>query len=174
MWCGGSSLKEAFPSLHNMASVKDTSSATNMDYSSGSLQWNVSFIRLVHDWEVDVLASFYTLLYSHKIRREREDKIWWVPSRKGKFDVRSFCKILTHNETICFPWRSIWQTKTPLRVAFFVWTAVLGKILTLDNLRKRQLIMINICCLCKLDGETVDHILLQCEVACFMVYLRSF
>jgi hypothetical protein len=41
-----------------LASVKDASIATNMDYSSGSLQWNVSFIRFVHDWEVDVLASF--------------------------------------------------------------------------------------------------------------------
>jgi hypothetical protein len=30
---------------------------------------------LAHDWEVDVLASFYTLLYSHRVRREGEDKL---------------------------------------------------------------------------------------------------
>jgi hypothetical protein len=135
------------------------------------IQWlHLSFIRLVHDWKVDVLASFYTLLYSHKMRREREDKIWWVPSRKGKFDVRSFYKILTHNETICFPWRSIWRTKAPSRVTFFVWMAVLRKVLTLDNLRKRQLIVINRCCLYKSDGETVDHILLHGEVASALWY----
>jgi hypothetical protein len=52
VWCEGLSLKVAFPGLYNMASVKDASIATNMDYSSGSLQWNVSFIRFVHDWEV--------------------------------------------------------------------------------------------------------------------------
>ena len=28
-----------------------------------------------------------------------------------------------------------------MRVAFFVWTTVLGKILTLDNLRKKNIIM---------------------------------
>ena len=74
------------------------------------------------------------------------------------------------NETICFPWMSIWQTKAPLRVTFFIWMVVLGKILTLDNLKNRQLIMINICCLCKLDGETVDHILLHCEVTSALWY----
>jgi hypothetical protein len=33
VWCGGSSLKEAFLGLYNMASVKDAPIATNMDYS---------------------------------------------------------------------------------------------------------------------------------------------
>ena len=82
--------------------------------------------------------------------------------------MRSFYKILTHNETICFPWRSVWWTNAPLRVGFFVWTAVLGKVLILDNLRKRQLIMINRC-LYKSDGETVE-ILLHCEVASALWY----
>jgi hypothetical protein len=64
-----------------MASVKDESIVANMDYSSGPLQW-ISFICLVHDWEVDVLASFYIFLYSHIMKREREDKLWWVPFQK--------------------------------------------------------------------------------------------
>jgi hypothetical protein len=52
-----------------------------------------------------------------------------------------------------------------LLTVFFVWSASLGKILTLDNLRRRQVIMVNRCCLCKLEGESVDHLLLHCEVA---------
>jgi hypothetical protein len=51
-------------------------------------------------------------------------------------------------------------------VAFFAWLAALGKILTMDNLRNRQLIVINWCCLCKFNGESVDHLLLHYEVAC--------
>jgi len=50
-------------------------------------------------------------------------------------------------------------------VAFFAWTAVLGKILTLDNLRKKLVIVIDRCYMCKMNGESVDHILLHCEVA---------
>ena len=88
-----------------------------------------------------------------------------VPSRKGKFDVRSLYKILAYKEAIPFPWKSIWRTNAHSRVVFLAWLAVLGKALTLDNLRKRHLIMVNRCYLCKSDGETVDHLLLHCEVA---------
>ena len=69
MRCGELSLKVAFPALCNIDCVKDALVATNMDYSSGSLKWNVSFACLAHDWEVDVLASFYFLLYSNRGRR---------------------------------------------------------------------------------------------------------
>jgi hypothetical protein len=59
----------------------------------------------------------------------------------------------------------MWRTQAPLRVAFFVWSVGLDKILTLDNFRKRQVIVINIYCMCKSSKETVDHLLLHCEVA---------
>jgi hypothetical protein len=74
VWCGTLTLKEVFLGLYNIATVKDASIAANMDFTSGSLQWNVSCIWLVHNWELEVLASFYTLLYSHRMRRDEEDK----------------------------------------------------------------------------------------------------
>lgn len=128
-------------------------------------QWDVRFIRAAHDWEVDDLATFFALLYSVRIERDAEDKLWWSPSRKEKFDVSSFYKTLVYKESVCFPWKSIWRTKAPSKVAFFAWTAALGKILTLDNLRKRQIIVINRCCMCKKNEESVDHLLFHCEVA---------
>jgi len=50
-------------------------------------------------------------------------------------------------------------------LAFFVWMAALGKILTLDNMRKRNITVVNWCCMCKKSGESIDHILFHCEVA---------
>jgi hypothetical protein len=85
-------------------------------------------------------------------------------------DVRSFYNILAIKEASTFPWRSIWCTKAPSKVALFVWTAVLRKILTVDNLGKRNLIVINRCCLRKSDEKTIDHLLLQCEIACSLWY----
>jgi hypothetical protein len=43
----------------------------------------------------------------------------------------------------------VWRTKAPLRAAFFAWSAALGKILTMDNLRKRHVIVVDRCCMCK-------------------------
>jgi hypothetical protein len=54
-------LKEAFPILFGIAQVKDAFVADNMEILGGSIQWDVSFIREVHDWEVDVFASFQVL-----------------------------------------------------------------------------------------------------------------
>jgi hypothetical protein len=109
------------------------------------------------------MASYF-LLYSNRGRRGGEDKLWWTLSCKGKFDVRSFYKILACKDNSSFPWKSIWWTKAPLKVAFFAWSVALVKILIMDNLRKRHLIVVNRCCLCKLNGESVDHLLLHCEV----------
>jgi hypothetical protein len=57
------------------------------------------------------------------------------------------------------------KKKYKKRVAFFVWTAALGKILTHDNLRRRRIVVVEWCVMCKKHGESVDHILLHCDVA---------
>ena len=49
-----------------------------------------------------------------------------------------------------------------------MWTAVHGQILTLDNLRLRGRILMNRCCMCHCNEETVDHLLLHCPVALTM------
>ena len=59
----------------------------------------------------------------------------------------------------------MWQSKVPLRVAFFSWSTALGKILTTDNLRKRSIIVLDWCYMCKRCGESVDHLLLHCPIA---------
>jgi hypothetical protein len=53
----------------------------------------------------------------------------------------------------------------PPRVTFFTWTAVLGKMLTMDNLRKKNIIVMEWCCMCKKSEESIDHLFLHCEVA---------
>jgi hypothetical protein len=114
------------------------------------------------------LTSFFTLLYFISLDCDGKDKLWWSPSHKGKSDVRSFYKFLAFKETSHFSWKSIWCTKVPLKVAFFAWAAVLGKILTVDNLKKRRVIVIDRCCMCKKNGEFVDHLLLHCDAACIL------
>jgi hypothetical protein len=42
---------------------------------------------------------------------------------------------------------------------------MVGNILTLDNLRKRKVIVVDLCCMCKRSEESIDHLLLYCEIA---------
>ena len=62
------------------------------------------------------------------------------------------------NDDFRFPWKSDWRIKVPLIMA-------LEKILTIDNLRKQPVIVVDRYCMCKKNGETIDH-LLHCEVIC--------
>ena len=63
------------------------------------------------------------------------------------------------------PHQLIWRTSAPVKVAFLVWEASHEKILTIDNLQKRGITLVNRCFMCKVDVESVDHLLLQCKVA---------
>ena len=65
---------------------------------------------------------------------------------------------------ICVHGRVFGMLRT-LRVSFFLWSATWGKILTIDNLNKRGLLLVNWFCMCWCNGETVDHLLINCEIA---------
>jgi len=116
------------------------------------------------------LASFYTLLYSHRVRRKEEDKLWWAPSHKGNFDVRSLYKILACKDAFPFPWKSIWRTQVPSNVAllfFPAWLAAIAKILTMYNLKKRHVtVVIGAACANKMWSQWTFFFLLHCKVAC--------
>jgi hypothetical protein len=74
--------------LFGISRVKDASVANNLEFLGDSNQWNVSFIREAHDWEVDDFVSFFQALHSVKVSRGSEDKlqkdasvIWYCPCK---------------------------------------------------------------------------------------------
>ena len=70
---------------------------------------------------------FFQILHTITIRMGSEDKL----SKKGMFKVKEFFGALSNVACSGFPWKSVWRTKAPPRAAFFVWSVVLRKILTL-------------------------------------------
>jgi hypothetical protein len=112
-WCSSVPLLEVYQGLYNLVSNKEAFIADNYDLISGTHQWNISFVRSLNDWEVEELASLYSLLYSFNLDGG-DDKMWWVPNRKGKFEVKSFYFILNSAVSFPFPWRAYGVLK-PLR-----------------------------------------------------------
>ena len=57
-----------------------------------------------------------------------------------------------------------------------MWTATHGQILTLDKLMLRGQTLVNRCCTCCCNEESVDHLLISCPVAhsLWMYMLRLF
>jgi hypothetical protein len=52
--------------------------------------------------------------------------------------VKSFYEVLNRKDGPSFPWKGILRVKALARVAFFVWIAALGKILTHDKSVKEE------------------------------------
>ena len=52
-----------------------------------------------------------------------------------------------------------------LKWFFFAWEASWGKVLTLDQLKKRGWTLANRCFLCCVEEESIDHIILHCTKA---------
>jgi len=112
-----------------------------------------------------MVLSFYEQLYSTRIRHGEVNRLVWNLSKRMSFEVKTFYRALACQEVVSFPWKGIWRVKAPKRVAFFVWTAALGKILIHDNLHSRHIVMVEWCCMFKKNRESIDHLLLHCDVA---------
>ena len=130
-----------------------------------TFNWNVNFVRPIQDLELESVVTFLDLIYSGLVRRNGVDQLCWKPSASGVFYVKSFYKVLCSTTHSSFPWKPLWRLKVPTKVSFFMWTADLGRILATDNLQKRRVVALDGCCMCKKDGEFIDHLLLHCHVA---------
>jgi hypothetical protein len=67
--------------------------------------------------------------------------------------------------SLFFPLQEHLEKQGYSRVAFIFWTSALGKILTLANLKKRHVIVMDWCCMYKKSEESINHLMLHCEVA---------
>jgi hypothetical protein len=141
VWCEDVPSKIYYSDLSSIACNKDARVADNMQVQEGNTHWNVIFTRPVQDWEVGVVFSFFEM-YSFRVKQGDIDRICWSPSKRSKFEVKSYYQMLIGTNRSSFPWKSIWWVKAPLRVAFFVKLAALEKILTLDNLRKMNVMVV--------------------------------
>ena len=93
----------------------------------------------------------------------------WSGTSNGLFTVSSFYHLLDRGVEEAgeawFPCCIVWFTGISPKVSFFVWSAALNRILTIDNLIRRKQILVNWCCMCRSAAESVDHLLVHCWVA---------
>uniref|UniRef100_A0A2N9FK77 Transposase MuDR plant domain-containing protein n=1 Tax=Fagus sylvatica TaxID=28930 RepID=A0A2N9FK77_FAGSY len=133
-WCGDTPLNIQFPELYRIAQDKEANVADHMEQYHGTFQWQVNFVQAAHDWELESFSAFFELLYLAKVSGQGEDRLCWKNDSQKEFEVQLYYRALTPCVGT-FLWKSIFKVKAPPRVAFFIWTASLRKILTMDNLR---------------------------------------
>ena len=164
-WCGGTALCNAFPTLFNLVAHKDTRVVEVWDFSRDDGGWSPVFQRPFNDWEMDEVERFLLFLQNRKIRPFQEDPLILKETRPDGFSVRLMYRKLMHSLPTDFPWHSIWNPIVPPKLGFFAWEASWGNVLTLDQLKRRRIPLVNRCFLCEEEEETIDHLLIHCSRA---------
>eukprot|EP00253_Pinus_taeda_P021165 PITA_21165 len=95
-----------------------------------------------------------------------EDRYIW-DSSGGKFTVKEGYKVLQATTQIA-NWNlhtTAWKSECLPKIKHFNWTLLKGKILTVENLRKRGIQGPSRCCFCCAEEESIQHIFLLCPFA---------
>ena len=79
------------------------------------------------------------------------------------FFVKSLYNTLDPSCAVPFPWSIIWSPCIPTKLSFFVWEASWGKVLALDQLKRRGWNLANRYFLWYVEEETINHILINCS-----------
>jgi len=155
-------LDVAFPEVFNLA-LHQQRTIAEMWTPQG---WNIIFRRHINDWEAQRVVEFLCALEQFSGLQAGADVLWWQGSSKGLFKVNAAYKRMNYsNQQIAnWPWKHIWKTKIPHKVACFVWLLAKEAVLTQDNLMKRGFSLCSRCFLCGETAQTVNHLLLHCKI----------
>uniref|UniRef100_A0A453A1X4 Reverse transcriptase zinc-binding domain-containing protein n=1 Tax=Aegilops tauschii subsp. strangulata TaxID=200361 RepID=A0A453A1X4_AEGTS len=92
------------------------------------------------------------------------DTLVWNYEANGIYSVSSLYKIVNFRGAIPGKGPKVWEVKIPPRVQIFIWLAFNNKLLTRDNLSKRQHVD-DLSCLFCAEHETGRHLFFECVVA---------
>lgn len=148
LWVGEVPLASLFPDLFCCASNQEAQVLDYMERRGDMIAWRPIFKRNLNKIEEDQFRSLLTVIGSVFIPRDWHNIRIWMASGDGIFSVASFRSMTRNAELNHHYWARLWSMKAPPRVITFGWNAILGGILTMDNLRHRRVNHINACPMC--------------------------
>jgi zinc-binding in reverse transcriptase len=88
----------------------------------------------------------------------------WRWEQSGSFTVQSTYAFLTHPGLIVDD--SLWRIRLPEKIKIFLWLIRMDRLLTQQNLIKRNWPHLQSCVMCKMNTiETSSHLFLHCRLA---------
>ncbi|XP_058092679.1 uncharacterized protein LOC131239139 [Magnolia sinica] len=119
--------------------------------------------RNLQDCEIQEFVNLLDCIHKASPHPSTEDSLIWTNSKSSRFSVRSFYSQLDqvppNHISHC---KQIWKYSVPPKIIAFGWLVTKKRILTVDNLRKKGMCLVNICLSCMRSEESVDHLLLHC------------
>ena len=101
------------------------------------------------------MENLFNLIKDKKINPLEEDRRAWKLTKDGHFLVKSSFRFFGGGE----------RDRPLSKMGFFAWEAWWGgRVLTMDQLKKRGFSLANRCPLCRKVEEYIEHLLLHCPM----------
>ena len=152
------STKVIAPSLYKISSRKNR---TVKEALTGEA-WLSDLARGLTEHMTSELVNLAALLDTVELSHGHRDEISWRMSTDGVYSARSAYLLQFEGSVPMDGFNLIWSAWAPGKCRFFIWTAVLGKILTADALLRRGWENNYFCPLCERNLETPLHLLVEC------------
>ena len=109
------------------------------------------------------MENFLLAIQPSKIISNKEDKLILKGNTASIYSVKLMYEVLNRptSSPMTFPVQSVWNPFVPLKMGFFAWEVVWGKVLTLDQLKRRGRPLASRCYLCENEEESIDHLLVH-------------
>lgn len=120
-----------------------------------------------------VFAGLGTWEFDGNVSKGGSSQFWWKQTRKAKVRKQRYI----HSERMIYtsmlaksrrPWKLVWKTNLPMKIKCFSWITLNNVSLTLDNLNRKSLQLVNICSFCKKIRGRVSLIFLHCPLAYYL------
>jgi hypothetical protein len=157
-WLYGAAPRELTPNLYSLARFKKRSMASELN----NLNWvrnlgHVNTLNILEEFTMLFMALDSIQLHDHN------DLIRWRWTSNGKFSVSSAYKCQSGGSLALFPTMHVWQAKVELKCKFFAWLVLHNKLLTAENMIKRNWECDEFCSLYLCIHETASHLLTECN-----------
>lgn len=129
---------------------------------------------------MDLIKTLYQIPIAEEILQtpiskiaNMEDKLIWKFLNSSDYKVnKAYCLLQQANSPFfqgqgpngihCSIWKMLWKLKLPLKVLNFIWKLLHDSIPVFEKLRSRGISVSNVCLICNEEGESVNHLFLQC------------
>ena len=158
-WFGTSPLATQFWEIYTLCNEQNTTISDAWDGTNLKFTFRRNFSdNMMRHWH-DLLEIACSISLSSEM-----DSLVRQLENKGVYSTSSLYHVINFRGVSPVYIPALWKLAVPPRVHIFLWLVSHNKIMTRDNLRKRQILKPEECSFC-LEKESVNHLLFECIVA---------
>jgi hypothetical protein len=157
-WLQGATPKDLAPNLYNIARYKSRTVHKELERSN----WIINLRNINNSSQLEEFTILFMAIVDVTLTDE-EETIKWKWTADGKSSASSAYEYQFLGSFTNLPAASIWNARAESKYKSFAWLVLHDRVLTADNIVKKNWSCNSLCNFCFCFNETTSHILTECN-----------